>query len=374
MGNKIDSNYDLIDINIGFDPIESTINIPNKIPTKTVAVIPENIIADSKTINTHLIKTSSYNEIEQLFTKYSHKAIMHFYLEYSIEYLKKNDIKAIFIAKLLPINKKYNLINRYVNAKIDTKLITIMANNLNLNHVDKNNKTFLFKISVNIDEIDYLCKLFSCCDINVNHVYLCKTFLMEIIHKYTITRENLPKYIKLITILANKNYDFNITNQCDYSILTQFLMYKPDLRFYCSKLIGIKNYDVSKECFWLYTMVNKHWDEIHNYLYEIFSREDYIHILYDIYKNYHYPTYEDDFIRILIKMCKMDNRRTIEMLNYINSENGNTLLHEIAIRRGKKLLNFITYYFSGKVIIKQNNENKYPYDLYLVNNLENRLK
>lgn len=378
MGNKMDSNYDMVDMNSEFDPIKPkpTNKISNLQNTQlqSTSIVLENIISESKAICSKLYKIHNYNEIEQLFAKYSHDTIMHFYMEHAIEFFKKNDDKAQLIAKLLPENKKYQLAAKYINAKININLITIMANNLNMGHVDKNNKTVLFKILFNAIDVDYLCDIISFCNVNINHVYRYDTFLTSLIHNTTITTENIQKYMKLITLLTTKNYNFNFTNVCGYTLLTELVIDKSDLCFYYSELIKIKNYDITKECLWLHLMINKHWNKIHNYLYQMLCREDHERLLYDIYINYHYPTYEDDFIRILTKLNNMNTNKTINMLNYINSKNGNTLLHEISIRRGKKLLNFITYYFNGKVLIKQNNENKYPYELYLINNLENRLK
>jgi ribosomal protein L30E len=314
------------------------------------------------------IEKAKPEDIKKILSEYTKKTVVTFYKTAKcISFFRKKDQKAIILASLVP-QTKINLIQIYFNAQIPIEMYKLMEN-LDFNSLDKNKETFLFRIQS--DMIGYLNKVLNITDkIDINFQQNSRTFLMYIVNNH-ITKFT-KDYYELIEILVRQNFDFNVKYITGHTVLSIALAYNKHLVFHLADFMKIESYDITIEVYWLYLLLNNHYDHIHNYIYYIGLRKDYMSLLYRLFKSYSYPSCDHDFTMFLIKW----NQQTSKILKkacieYVDSD-GNTVVHLMAARRCKKLLAYINDIFPD-IKFKPNNKGLTIQDLYVQNKVKNRL-
>lgn len=382
MGNKDSTmDYEYMAIKNEEKDKKTTKSIPIKTVTpKQIEQPQQSQLSELQQLIKDINGAKTKEDIQTIFALYSvsETVILEFYGSDSmIKFLHNNDSKSKILASLLPKNDN-NLISKYFERKIPYHILLLMGDNLNYNFVNDDKETFLYKTwadsfsSQYLVDIDYVIELLSNIDnININHKNSQKkTFLM---HQVTskLDKKMILKFIEIAKILETKNYNFNIISVGRNSLLSLLLLHNGHLVFYFSKLLLIEKYDITVECKWLYIIIHEHLDDIHNYVYYMFKRSDYKRLLHDIFNNYHYPSCEDDFIHLLLKCEEIYGTEMKEALEYKDTDD-NTVIHLMANRQCKKLLNFVLGHFN--LNIQKNKFDKTPFDLYTENNVKNKLK
>lgn len=168
--------------------------------------------------------------------------------------------------------------------------------NIDFNVLNDNNETFLFKklekgdmyISqfdkIIKDHLNYITTLLNNVDnIDVNlENKNGQAFFEELISKRRL--ENYVNTSNLIQSLEKQNYNFNRLDHENRTFLPRMLICTPDMTFNLSKTMLLKSFDITTESRWLYHMLTHQLDNIHNYIYYMFKRNDYVKLFFKLYK------------------------------------------------------------------------------------------
>lgn len=378
MGNSLDKQeYTLINNAIN---CENTIDIET-VTIETVTIETEKSInhknitkAPTASLQTLITDITKSNNVSDVLKNYDEQTISDYYKSDSIiEIFKLNNDKALQLANALPVNKE-KLIFKYFPV-VPVNLMIIMSKNMNLNVLDNNKETFLFKKLKKGDmfifdfnllikkHIIYITKFLNNVDnIDVNLTDKNKqTFFEKLISDRRL--KDYDTTSNLIQSLEKQNYNFNKLDHNKRTFLTQMLIINPDMTFYLAKTINIKSFDITIESRWLYHILTHHLEDIHNYICYMFQRDDYVKLFFELYNKLYIDRWNDKFIIFIRKAYSINNNKTIECLNY-KSDKGNTIIHLLALRHDKLTLQFIVNRFKDYLKIEPNNEGKTPLMLY----------
>jgi hypothetical protein len=135
------------------------------------------------------------------------------------------------------------------------------------------------------------------------------------------------------------------------------------MTFNLSKTMLLKSFDITIESRWLYHMLTRQLDNIHNYIYYMFKRDDYVKLFFELYKKLFIDRWDDKFIIFIRKAYLVKNNKSIECLNY-KTDKGNTIIHLMAANHDKITLQFVVNNFKDDLKIESNNEGKTPLIIY----------
>jgi len=380
MGNKVDKHpYITINGNMVMCEEFDTMSLPtntndsinmNTLPaTSTVTVTTKPLDKLKKEID--LIKSKeSTNDIEKILKDYDATTILDYYeSDSAINILKHNDEKALQLAHNIPKNDRGVMFKYFPDVPFE--LIMVMSKNINFNAVDKNGKTFLYGSNVS-KKLKYICDLIeNVDDININMIVNHRTFFETLILDKTLSCRN-TELIKFFEVLDKKKYNFNKWGYNNDTFLTQILKKMPELTFILANTMKLDSFDITTESRWLYHILKHNLDHIHNYVYYMFLRKDYLKIVLGLYSNLYIDVWGDKFIIFLKKASCVHKEKTIQCLNYKN-EKGNTIIHKMAKYHDDQTLQFCVNYFL-ELKFDPNNEEKTPLMLYNENKLENKLE
>lgn len=349
----------------------------------------ENIITVEKSVvNQSLQKlisdVSKLNDINNVFKNYDNETILDYYKSDSIiEILKLNNDKSLQLANALPVNKE-KLIFRYFPI-VPVNLIIAMSKNIDFNVLD-NKESFLFKklkkgekmfsfefnvivnnhlkyITTLLENIDHI-------DVNLTDKYD-KTFFESLISQGILNDHTTTS--NLIQSLKKQKYNFNKIDPHMHTFLTQMLTKDPKMTFDLSEIMKLKSFNIATESRWLYFILTKHLDNIHNYIIYMFKRDDYVKLFYELYNNLYIDMWNDKFVIFIRKAMIINVEKTIECLNY-KTNGGNTIIHLIAASHDKCTLQFVVNNFRNKIKIEPNNKGETPLMLYNENSFKTILQ
>lgn len=353
-----------------YTSIDNPINCENTVISEST-IIPEITTKSLQTLITDVAKT---NNIDNVFKNYNEKTILDYYKSDSIiGILSSNNDKALQLANALPVNKE-KLIFKYFPI-VPVNLMIIMSKNIDFNVLDENQETFLFKKLEKeyLKYLKYITTLLENVDnINVNSENKSgQTFFEKLISDGKLNDYNTTS--NLIQSLEKQNYNFNRLDHNEQTFLTQMLICHPSMTFYLSKTINIKSFDITIESRWLYHILTHHLGDIHNYIFYMYQRDDYVKSFYKLYNNLFIDVWDDKFIIFIRKALCINNDKCIECLNYKNEE-GNTIIHLLASYHDKQTLQFIVNKFQKVLKIEPNNDEKMPLMLYNESSFKTILK
>jgi hypothetical protein len=375
MGNKQKSSNDK---GIANNPI-NYYPIPNNPPNDFIQsgfstdqnLKEKSFVEPYKRLNHEILKLNDKQDIIREFRAYTEETILDFYEHCSCAIFRKNNDLAKLLATLIPKNER-DLINVFYVNQIPIGLLLLMKDKINFNYQDKDKRTFIFRI-YNIYQLDYVMEMIKIIDvIDINTIgFYEDTFVFALLKQ----RLEIPtkKAQELFTLLEEKKYIFNHKSLTDKSLLTYILTYYQNDVEHWSEIISVEEYNIAIDCEWLVIMMNSHYNDIHNYIWYIFQRNDYQRLLYDIY-NCDFPhVWGIEFVKFLKRCEQISAQKTHDSLNY-HDKNGNTIIHSMAIKYDKILLNHTLNHFKQYIKLLPNKEGKMPDELLKNAKLEFKLK
>lgn len=302
--------------------------------------------------------------IERIFKDYDQNTILDYYeSDEAVTLLTRNNRKSLILAQNLPKSDRGLMFKYFPDVPLE--LVIVMSKQINFNATNERKQTFLYEDDV-FKYIGYITDLIDKIDdININLIVNRYTFLAHLIRRnYSLPNDN--ELSKLFGVLEAKKYNFN--NFCFYNdtILTQMLMKYPGKIFNLAEMMKLKTFNISIESRWLYHILDTKLDELHNYVYYMFQREDYKKLLFNLYNNLYINVWGDKFIIFLKKVIVTNSEKTYDCLRY-KDESGNTILHSMAKNHDKLTLQFCVNYFTeldfesdnmGSELLKLYNESK----------------
>lgn len=312
------------------------------------------------------------NNLEKIFKDYSENVILDYYeSDSAITIFKRNDNKALQLAHNLPKNDR-QLMFKYFS-KVPTELILVMSKNINFNAVNDKGETFLYQYDVIKENLDSLCAILeNVNDININLIVKNRTFLEELI-RYKELPNNETKLVTFFELLEKRNYNFNKFCYYKDTFLTQTLVNIPKMKLNFANTMKLKSFDITIESRWLYHILTHFVDDVHNYIYYMFQRDDYKKLFMGLYSNLYIDMWGDKFIVFLKKACSLNDKKTFDCINYKN-EKGDTIIHLMAECHDKQTLQFAVRYFKQILQIGANDKGKTPLMLYEESNFKNILE
>ena len=225
---------------------------------------------------------------------------------------------------------------------------------------EEHNKIMDKLFSEFIDD-DYIKDIIAKYEIDFNYIVKSDTFLLNFIFRGQYD----SMVFRIIKLLEETNYNFNLKNIEGYSILTLLMIHYPKKYYDIAEIIKISKYDISLECSWVKLLVSDFLFHSHNFFVYIGRREDMPIIIYNIVRNYGFATYEDDLIMFLRGIYNvLGSKYRSKIYSHIDSKTGNTIIHEMGKRHAKKLLQFVKILFCNPDSFTQKNyEDLTPVDL-----------
>ena len=291
-----------------------------------------------------------------------------------------NEYLSIFKNYIDTYNDEYGIVNKLLLAypkyifkitdsiKFKT-LFPEIKQNININIEDDLKNTFIF----HLDITNAILILESDINVNVNHTNCGNsTFVFSLSN---VTKKNISDLIK---ILKKKSYNFNIVNRFNRSIFSLAfnkldIIYQRDILVV---LLEIKELNLFTETTWLKLIINEidisytNNTCIHKIFESILKRHDYLTFMLYLIQKYDHMDKEKHLIKLCYFISKIDKNKLNEMLQCIDT-NGNTFFHFAAMFHFKDLIGI--NYPILKENIKENYNGKKPIDLYKENKIKNLL-
>lgn len=339
------------------------VNIQNK---KTVPTHTPTLCNDVETLKSKVTKENLRN-FESIFAEYDENTVLEYYnTKHAIELLTKNDVLSIKLAQIIPKTTK-PLIHKYF-PKVPFNILILMKDKLDFNSLN-NNHTFLFNNTVPTN-IEYVCKLINAIDnLDINAHWNGLPFLYGLLHNYMLDTTDLTK---LFETLDSHKYDFNDFGYDRDTFLTYALYRNPKMIFDLANTLRITSFNISIESRWLYFLITKELTHVHNYIYYMFTRDDYSKLFYELYKNLYIDTWGDSFIVFLKKAITVNKPKSIECMKYVDTNTGNTILHLFGQCHDKQTMQFCLWYFKTNNA-HVNHQNKTALDMYQNSAIKNVL-
>lgn len=301
-------------------------------------------------------------DLAKIFLNYNEEIILNYYeSDSAINIFKQNNEKSLSLALQLPKSDR-GLMFKYFPS-VPFKLILVMAKNINFNAVNANGEIFLYKYNDVAGNLKHTCEIIEAIDdININLVVKNMTFFETLIRDGVLTN-NEKKLVEFFEILEKKKYNFN---KCGYhkdTFLTQMLVNMPKATFNLANTMKLESFDITTESRWLFHILKHELIHLHNYIYHMFLRENYVKLFLGLYSNLYVNVWGNKFIIFLKKAVTINEQKTIDCLHYKN-EKGNTIIHLMADYHDKQTLQFCVRYFHNKLNVGVNNDGKTPLTLY----------
>jgi hypothetical protein len=258
-----------------------------------------------------------------------------------------------------------------VEKEIPIQAIEKLSQRININYVDNNNNTCLWKAT----NADYLIKLLSSDILNFDVSHKNNDGL-TIFSRIMASPMNSREFSRCIKILVKRKFDFNILYN-NFSFLDLVCSTNTNYeKVGC--LIKIINYDITKTTTWLYMI-------IHNYntrelsmlvCNNIMKRLNYVFFLNTIMNSYSrsYKSADGDMLTIMNFIEITDKKKLVEMLQYVNGK-GNNLLHIASTYHLDNVIRFIMTdeEYGGVNLLTKNDDGFTPHDLYMKNDISSLL-
>lgn len=282
---------------------------------------------------------------------------------------KFRDIAYLLVPRNMSVSK--DLIFAFINKKTSVARIETMVNNVDINYVNNDGETCLWKIT----DIDYLIELLVSKKLNFDTNITNKhssTFLWNFIQRNTISVSN-EKCVRLINCLKEKKYIF------DTNLISSVCICKEKCNPIIYNLFINTGYDITSSTIWLNTFINKYEPVclqliINNVM---LKRQDYEYAFNTIMDNYavHYATGDTDMLTLMNYTKFINKNQLLSIITYKNKI-GNNLLHVTSSHHLDKCIRFIIAFTNNEginLLSHKNNNGKLSHDLYMENTVQNLL-
>ena len=157
----------------------------------------------------------------------------------------------------------------------------------------------------------------------INYILEHATDINKIFDNGQLCLSKFLEYMNEETVqwLVYKDYNFNFVGSNGNSLLDYILLVSPNF-IDIGKLLAIDEFDITSNCRWIYIYLHgtNFATQFYTLIPYLLERKDYASLLYNITKNYTWPTAEDDIIVIINFMTIRNIEKVKKMIdgNYVN--------------------------------------------------------
>lgn len=285
----------------------------------------------------------------------------------NLNLIYKGDRKSEILAKIMPTNDRDFMWTLYRN-RTPIPILKIITPKISLDKLNDKKETFLFqkfvdKFDLNVNYMTDLIEQMP--DIPIHQVNCDhRTFLHYILTTAGVWNSiSKDTWKRFFGILSDRDFKF-INTTIDRQLLISYLMASyPEYVFEYNILVSPKSCDLTEDCSWLISLFTHHSEyNQHNYVWELIRRDDHVSFLCKSYRNAR-NVFGIEYFKFIMKCYRLNKSKILAMLQYTD-ELGNTVIHYMAHRHDKTLLQPIMTVFGSMITIAPNLKGQTPKQLY----------